>query len=114
MIVEGKQGKYMNIRFKLDYNNEDVKCIVYLKTKNYYVFVFTLVNEKEKFARKHNYFMMKKTIKEVEEMAQDNHQSLIKMEQIVTVILANNFEGTKKEILSNFTRTMTFKELTEF
>lgn len=80
MVVEGKAGKYMNIRIKLDYNTEDVKCIVYFKSKNNYVFMFTLVNDKEKFDRKHNYFLMKKSIKEVEEMGQDNHQSLIKME----------------------------------
>ena len=73
MVVEGKQGKYLNIRIKLDYNSEDVKCIVYFKTSKSYVFVFTLVNEKEKFDRKHNYFFMKKSIKEVEEMASDNH-----------------------------------------
>jgi hypothetical protein len=68
MVVEGKVGKYMNIRIKLDYNTEDVKCIVYFRSKNHYVFIFTLVNEMEKFDRKHNYFMMKKTVKEVEEM----------------------------------------------
>jgi hypothetical protein len=73
MVVEGKAGRYMNIRIKLDYNTEAVKGIVYFRSKNHYVFFFTLVNEKEKFARKHNYFMMKKSIKEVEEMGQDNH-----------------------------------------
>ena len=111
MVVEIKQGKYMNIRVKLDYNTEEVKCIAYFKSKNNYIFLFTLVNEKEKFDRKHNYFFMKKTLKEVEEMGQDNHQSLIKMEQNVIVILPNTFEGTKKELLGNFTRNMTFKEL---
>lgn len=114
MVVEGKAGKYMNIRIKLDYNTEDVKCIVYFKSKNNYVFMFTLVNDKEKFDRKHNYFLMKKSIKEVEEMGQDNHQSLIKMEQMITVITPSTFEGTKKEILESFTRHMTFKELIDF
>ena len=73
MVVEGKQGKYMNIRIKLDYHSEEIKCIVYFKSKNNYIFLFTLVNEKEKFDRKHSYFFMKKTIKEVEEVGQDNH-----------------------------------------
>ena len=114
MIVEIKQGKYFNIRVKLDYNTEEVKCIAYFKSKNNYIFLFTLVNEKEKFDRKHSYFFMKKTLKEVEEMGQDNHQSLIKMEQNITVILANTFEGNKKELLGNFTKNMTFKELIDF
>ena len=48
MVVEGKAGKYINIRIKLDYNTEDVKCIVYFKSKNNYVFMFTLVNDKLK------------------------------------------------------------------
>lgn len=114
MVVEGKGGKYMNVRIKLDYHTEDIKCIVYFKSKNNYIFLFTLINESEKFDRKHNYFFMKKSIKEVEEMGLDNHQSLIKMEQMVTVIIPNSFEGTKKEILERFTRNMTFKELIEF
>ena len=80
MVVEGKDGKYINVRIKLDYNTEDVKCIVYFRSKSNYIFVFTLVNEKEKFDRKHTYFFVKKTVKEVEEMGLDNHQCLIKME----------------------------------
>lgn len=80
MVVEGKGGKYMNIRIKLDYNTEDVKVIAYFKSKNYYIFLFTLINEGQKFDRKFNYFFLKKSIKEVEEMGLDNHQSLIKME----------------------------------
>ena len=114
MVVESKDGKYINIRIKLDYNNEDVKLIMYYRTKTHYVFCFTLVNDTEKFDRKHNYFFMKKLIKEVEEMGLDNHQSLIKMEQPITVILSSPFEGTKKTILESFTRDMTFKDLIEF
>jgi hypothetical protein len=115
MLVEGKQGRYINIRVKLDYNTEDVKCLVYFKTKNYYIFVFTLVNEKEKFNRKNNYFFLKKTVKEIEEMGQDNHQSLIKMEQLVTVIMPTLWDSrAKKEILGNITRQMSFKELIEY
>ena len=92
-IVEGKEGKYMNIRIKLDYHTEDLKLIMYYKTKSHYLFVFSIVNDKEKFEIKHNYFFMRKTIKEVEELSQDNHQSLIKMEQQITVILGEWLEN---------------------
>ena len=111
LTVEGKDGKYLNVRYKLDNCREDLRVIMYHRSKAHYLFCFALINEKEKFDRKHHYFFVNKTIKDVEQMGEDNHTSLVNFEQEVTVLLGNTFEGTKKEILEGFTRQMPFSEL---
>mmetsp|Transcript_38034 Transcript_38034/g.58060 ORF Transcript_38034/g.58060 Transcript_38034/m.58060 type:complete len:206 (-) Transcript_38034:3186-3803(-) len=67
-IVEGKNGAYMNVRIKADHNLENIKLQSYFKTKNYYLFFFTLVNEKEKLERKNSYFVVRKTTQEINEL----------------------------------------------
>jgi hypothetical protein len=89
MLVESKGGAYLNIRVKQDHNLEQIHFQMYTKNKTYYTFFFTLINEREKLDRKHTYFAVRKTIKEVEEMGIDNHESLIKMDQEVTIFLKN-------------------------
>mgnify|MGYP006893250764 CR=1 FL=1 len=73
MIVEGKLGKYLNIRIKQDHNLETLHFQVYMRNKHYYTFFFTMVNEKEKLDIKHTNFAVRYSIKEIEEMGIDNH-----------------------------------------
>jgi len=82
-IVEGKNGRYYNIRYKADDNRSPDQIItpeVYYRNQFYYVFVFSLANISDALYRKHNYFFIKKTISEVEELGLDNHQSIIRDE----------------------------------
>jgi hypothetical protein len=60
---------------------------------------------------KKTYFFIKKSIKEVEDLGNDNHQSLITFQddQMVSVVTCNDLKGSKKEVLTKYLRTMTFK-----
>ena len=64
---------------------------------------------------KKTYFFIKKTIKEVEDLGNDNHQSLITFQedqiQMVHVVMSNNLKGNKKDILSKYLQKMSFKAL---
>lgn len=80
MIVEGKNGSYHNIRIKDDHVMEQVDLQMYYRTKMWYVFIFCLVNENEKFNRKQTYFILRKSLKEIEDMGGDNHAALITMD----------------------------------
>jgi len=55
---------------------------------------------------KKTYFFVKKTIREVEELGNDNHQSLITFQedQKITVVMCNDLIGTKKQILEKYTK----------
>jgi hypothetical protein len=69
IIVEGKAGTYLTLRLNNSYNEDDVvKLQTYYKNKHWYVFFLTLVNESEKLDRKHTYFVIRKSHKEVENM----------------------------------------------
>lgn len=63
-IVEGKdshQQQYYNIRVKHEHVPEDVELQMYYRSKSYYLFLFTLVNEEQKFDRKQTFFFIRKT-----------------------------------------------------
>lgn len=100
-IVEGKNGKYMNIRIKQDHNKESISFQNYTRNSQFYCFCFTL-NSAE--CMKKTYFFIKKTIKEVEDLGNDNHQSLISFqdEHKISVVMSNNLKGAKKEVLSKY------------
>ena len=114
MLVEAKGGSYHNIRIKQEHNLEHVKLQAYYRTKYYYLFFFTLANEKDKLERKHSYFAVRKTLQEVEDMGYDNHQSIIQMDLDVTVFMPYSSLSTDKSELLGFTRKMTFEQLIEF
>ena len=61
-LVDGLPGhqEYCNIRIKHDHMNEDVELQMYFRSKDYYVFLFTLVNEAEKYDRKQSFFFIRK------------------------------------------------------
>ena len=44
-----------------------------MKTANYYLFVFALINTQEKFNRKQHYFAIRKTPSEIYELAENNY-----------------------------------------
>lgn len=113
-IVEGKNGMYLNIRLKQDHNLEDVRLQYYQKTKTHYIFFLQLVNEKEKLNRKHNWFALRKTIAEIEEMGVDNNQALVEKTSRISVFLDNDLDGeNEKDICEKFTEEMTFFDLIE-
>ena len=59
----------------------------YFKNKFFYTFVFTLIDDSQKLSRKHNYFFVKKSTKEVENMAQDNVVAIVTPNtQLTTVV----------------------------
>lgn len=100
--MEGKNGKYFNIRIKMDHNNESITFQMYTRNNTHYCFCFTInVTEMKK-----TYFFVKKTIREVEELGNDNHQSLITFQedQKITVVMCNDLIGTKKQILEKYTK----------
>lgn len=110
-IVEGKNGKYLNIRIKKDHTKESYTFQMYSRTNSFYCFCLTF-NSAD--LRK-TYFFIKKTIKEVEDLGLDNHQSLItaQEDQPVTVVMCNDLKGAKKEVLTKYLKTMTLKQLQE-
>lgn len=118
-IVEGKDGRYYNIRYKADDNVSPDQIItpeVYYRNQWYYVFVFSLANIGDALYPKHNYFFIRKTIAEVEELGLDNHQSLIRDDQIVTVVVGNDMVGKPRHVLERFTHnpetgTFTYADL---
>jgi len=111
--VEGKNGSYYNIRIQQAHLTDQVEMQMYYRSKSFYVFLFTLVNETEKFDRKQTFFFLKKSYRDVEELSQDNHQSLIQMDQDVTIIKDNDLLGNDEVIFQKYTQVVTFRELVE-
>ena len=76
---------------------------MYYRSKNYYVFLFTLVNESEKYDRKHSFFFIRKSLKEVDELSEDNHsKSLISQDQEVYIVKENDSIGPNEVVLSKY------------
>lgn len=71
---------------------------MYYRSKNYYLFLFTLVNESDKFERKHAYFFIRKTIKQVEDLGLDNSLSLITQDQDVYIVKDNDMLGSDEVV----------------
>ena len=115
ILVEGKNGTYMTLRLINNYNEDDVVTLqTYYKNKHWYVFFLTLANESEKLDRKHTYFMIKKSHKEVENMGALNNIPLVSMDENVTIILQNKFKGeNEQENLGAYTQNMTYRDLLE-
>ena len=82
---------------------------MYSRNNSYYCFCLT-INSAD---MKKTYFFIKKTLKEVEDLGNDNHQSLITFQedQFVHVVMCNDLKGAKKEVLTKYLKTMTFKQL---
>jgi len=81
----------------------------YYRSKWFYVFVFSL--QDSSIDPKHNYFFVRKTRSEVEEMGRDNHQSLVTPEQEVTVVVGTTMKGHPRDVLKAFTEKMKFSAL---
>lgn len=71
---------------------------MYYRSKNYFLFLFTLVNESDKFDRKHTYFFIRKTIKQVEDLGLDNSLSLITQDQDVYIVKDNDMLGSDEVV----------------
>lgn len=82
---------------------------MYTRNNSFYCFCLT-INSAD---LKKTYFFIKKTIKEVEDLGNDNHQALITFQedQMVSVVMCNDLKGTKKEVLSKYLKQMSFKQL---
>lgn len=87
ILVEGKNGTYHNIKIKQDHMKGKIHFQCYFKNKFFYTFVFTLIDDSQKLSRKHNYFFIKKSMKEVENMAQDNVIAVVTPGQNLTAIV---------------------------
>lgn len=100
VLVEAKNGTYHNIKIKQDHMKGKVHFQCYFKNKFFYTFVFSLIDDTQKLSRKHNYFFVKKTMKEVEAMAQDNIIALVTPAQEVTAVVYDERFSTmsQKEI----------------
>ena len=85
---------------------------MYYRSKNYYIFLFTLVNEKDKLNRKHNFFFIRKSLKEIDELSEDNHsKSLIALDQYVYIVKDNDSVGPNEVVLQNYIQRALFSEL---
>lgn len=54
-LVEGRnvdQSQYFNLRIKHNHMKENIELQMYYRSKQYYIFVFTLVNDAQKFDRR--------------------------------------------------------------
>ena len=105
VLIEHKNGSYVTIRFQSIFSHEDMEDIVtletYYKNKTHYVFFMSLINESEKLDRKHSYFMIKKTHKEVENMGSNNNISLVTNDTPITIICNNKFKGESEDVMMN-------------
>jgi hypothetical protein len=87
---------------------------MYNRNKKYYTFCFGLILKELKAPgvpyqeKKYTYFFVRKTIAEIEEMGADNHQSLIGMDQEVTIIVENDHVGTTKDVIAKYTKKLNF------
>ena len=110
-IVEDTNGTYMSIRIKQDSLKEHVSMIMYSRNKTWYTFIFTIGKSPKKL-----YFALRISIADVEDLGENNNNSLIQdmKEQKVTVFLGNQYnQETEKENLQAYTEKMTFLELIE-
>lgn len=100
ILVEGKNGTYHNIKIKQDHMKGQIRFQSYYKNKYFYTFVFTLIDDSQKLSRKHNYFFVKKTTKEVEVMAQDNIIAIVTPSTNLTAVVYDERFSTmsQKEI----------------
>lgn len=91
MLVEKvtQPGEYINIRIKdRELSKQDLVFQMYNKNKFCYTFFFALRNDKTQ-----TFFAICKTVEEVEEMGDNNHESLIKRSSEIVVIKENPFDS---------------------
>jgi hypothetical protein len=86
---------------------------MYYRSREYYVFVFTLVNEQQKFNRKHNFFFIRKSYQEVEELSQDNHKALIAHDEEIYMVMNNDLTGSEEAVNGKYLQTIKFNKLIE-
>ena len=86
---------------------------MYYRTKGYYLFLFTLINDSEKFERKQTFFFVRKTLAQVEELSQDNHKTLITHDQDIYIVKENDLCGSDEIVLQKYLQIMNFRELVE-
>lgn len=101
----------MSIRVKQETCNSQFYLELYTKNKKYFTFIFKYFGSDKD--PQQAYFAVRKTIKEVEDMKEDNNVALIQEYDVqkVTVFLNNKFDGkTDDAILSAYTKEMTFNQ----
>lgn len=81
----------MSVRVKLDHCTEKLRLQMYSKNKLWYTFFFTITNDKDKSSPKQHFFAIRRTVKEVEELGQNNNDSIITMEKEIVVFMNNTY-----------------------
>jgi hypothetical protein len=78
MVLESMDGAYHSIRIKdKDLHDLDIRFEMYNRSHNWYTFFFSMVNDKDIRNKRHTYFAVRKSIKDIHEMAMNNHIALI-------------------------------------
>jgi hypothetical protein len=104
----------MSVRVKLDSCTEKLKLQLYSRNSHSYTFIFSLTNDKDKNKVKHHYFVIRRGIKEVEELGQNNNDAIITMEKEIAVFMKNEYKSfNEKENLAAYIKKMSFKDLIE-
>lgn len=85
VIIENTKGTYMSVRAKLETCTEKLRLQMYCRNKQWYTFFFTLTNEKDKQNVKQHFFAIRRTIREVEELGQNNNDAIVTMDKDITV-----------------------------
>jgi len=114
-LVEGTNmhnQQYYNIRIKHNHMSENIELQMYYRSKQFYIFVFTLVNEEQKFDRKQTFFFIRKTSAQVDELSQDNHKSIISHDQDVYMVKNNDLLApTDEDVNQNYLEIIKFNQL---
>ena len=112
VVIESAKASYLSLRVKQDHCTEDLRLQMYTRNKLWYTFFFTITNKKDKKNVKQHFFAIRRTIKDVEELGKNNHDSIITMDKPVTVFINNNYSSLKeKENLAAYTKSISFKDL---
>jgi hypothetical protein len=91
VLVEDN-GRYMSVRYKLDICKEDLRLQTYSRSKNWFTFFFTLTSIKHNHPRQH-FFAVRRSVKDVIDLGENNKEPIIKMEQEVVVFLENDYSS---------------------
>ena len=84
---------------------------MYNKNEFYYTFIFSLANDNDKLDHKHTYFVVRKTIEEVERLGSDNNEPIIDKHTEVIIFKDNDFKPHDETVLLQYTESMCFEDL---
>jgi len=63
MVIESKEGAYLSVKIKdNNLHDLDIRFEMYNRCTKYYVFFFSMVNDKDIRNKRHTYFAVRKTI----------------------------------------------------